>query len=528
MEKSKSVSVTLGKGSLNHNNRVFSTENVDPALTKNNVILVRQSLKDAYAEIFGKALEDYNQKQKRNDRKISDYLEHIRHSKNGEKEFHEIVAQVGDRYDTGIKTDDAPLAKEILTQYYKEFILRNPNMRVFNAVIHMDEKDGTPHLHLDFIPVATGQKRGLEIRNSMRQALQQQGYDFQPTRSQSDNPELFITYGKQISKIGGGRWLYAERKAMGEILPRYGIEWKDQGIRRNHMTIKDYKACVETINKEIKHMSPTKLNIREPTLPMKIAGLKDDEIIVKRSSVEAIQCENSALRVQAEIDQAAIKKMDSEKQIGDGFVQRALKEADSKQHKAQRDIQIAFRQAAELKLYYSQGTAEKYKELARKFNQLLTLSQKLNNQYDILAQEKKQIEDSIPERVKQAVITATDALRTENAQLRRMVESLKTDIKCGKNKIESLCQTLHDVISAILTLKYRYKDKSPNPCKSQLTERASYLIDALERESRAALHDAGHPELEKGLDSMGLSKCIEKDINNHIPRERIKEYEIGD
>lgn len=79
----KSVSVMRGRGSLAHNNRTFRTENVDPVLTPNNVVLTRQSLRDAYREIFGNALEAYHQKQKRSDRKIPDYLEHIRQSKNG-------------------------------------------------------------------------------------------------------------------------------------------------------------------------------------------------------------------------------------------------------------------------------------------------------------------------------------------------------------------------------------------------------------------------------------------------------------
>ena len=90
----KSVSGTMGKGSLGHNNRRFHTKNVDPALTPQNVVFVSQELKDAYQEIFGEALERYNQKQNRNDRKIPAYLEHIQKRKNGEKAFHELVVQV--------------------------------------------------------------------------------------------------------------------------------------------------------------------------------------------------------------------------------------------------------------------------------------------------------------------------------------------------------------------------------------------------------------------------------------------------
>ena len=34
-----------------------------------------------------------------------------------------------------------------------------------------------PHLHVDFVPVATGQSRGLSTRVSIKQALKQQGFE---------------------------------------------------------------------------------------------------------------------------------------------------------------------------------------------------------------------------------------------------------------------------------------------------------------------------------------------------------------
>lgn len=531
----KSVSVTLGKGSLNHNNRVFSTENVDPSLTPNNVVLVRQRLADAYNEIFGKALEDYNRKQKRNDRKIPDYLEHIRHSKNGEKEFYEIIVQIGNRYDTGILTADAPLAKEIMMQYFREFVERNPNMRVFNAVIHMDEKEGTPHLHMDFIPVAKEQSRGLEVRNSMRQALQQQGFDFQPTQSQSDHPDIIVSRGKAESKIGGGRWLNEERAALGAILQQRGIEWEDQGVRRGHLTVQEYKACAEIVNKEIELNRPFELEMREPSLPMKMAGVKDDEIIVRRSSAEKLQNENSKLRAKVEIDSATMKKMDDIKALDDGFIQRALKETANKERKAQRDIETAYEQADALKTHYSQGTAEKYNELADRYNQLAVLSQKLKAIYERSEYEKKQLKESIAERVKKAVTDETCAIRTENSRLTGLINDLKTEIENWKQKanvlqvkVSGLCQVIYDMIRAVFTLKYGWKDKSPNPYKSDLTKSASFLVDALERRSRDALINAGHPELEKKLDGMGVSMDLEKDVQAQYVKHNPKDYILGD
>lgn len=38
------------------------------------------------------------------------------------------------------------------------FAERNPNLKVFNAIMHLDEE--TPHPHIDYVPFSTGNKRG--------------------------------------------------------------------------------------------------------------------------------------------------------------------------------------------------------------------------------------------------------------------------------------------------------------------------------------------------------------------------------
>ena len=68
-------------------------------------------------------------------------------------------------------------AAAALKEFAESFRERNPHLRVFNMVLHMDE--ATPHLHVDFIPVATEQSRGLSTRVSMKQALKQQGFEGQ-------------------------------------------------------------------------------------------------------------------------------------------------------------------------------------------------------------------------------------------------------------------------------------------------------------------------------------------------------------
>ncbi len=74
----KRISHCQGKGSLTHNNRKFSAKNVDESRTKDNVVFVKQGIEEAYEQLFGAAVERYNAKQKRADRKIkTSYYEHL-------------------------------------------------------------------------------------------------------------------------------------------------------------------------------------------------------------------------------------------------------------------------------------------------------------------------------------------------------------------------------------------------------------------------------------------------------------------
>ena len=55
-----------------------------------NIAYVNEPIKEVYHKLFDEALEKYNAKQTRNDRKIADYYEKIRTGKQ-EKLFHEII-----------------------------------------------------------------------------------------------------------------------------------------------------------------------------------------------------------------------------------------------------------------------------------------------------------------------------------------------------------------------------------------------------------------------------------------------------
>lgn len=96
-----SISVTLGKVSsphganLEHNNRNFIAQNVRRDQIPHNILFKQQDVQEAYAELFGAAIDDYNAKQKQPCRRIKDYYSHIASGKR-EEPFYEVIVQLGD------------------------------------------------------------------------------------------------------------------------------------------------------------------------------------------------------------------------------------------------------------------------------------------------------------------------------------------------------------------------------------------------------------------------------------------------
>lgn len=144
----RTISAMVGKGSVNHNSRKFKTENVDGSRTHLNIDYCNEPIKKIYHELFDEALKRYNEKQTRADRRIENYYEKIRNSKQ-EKPFHELILQIGDKENMSAESESGILAREVLNEYYRGFQERNPQLKVFSAHLHMDE--ATPHLHIDFV-----------------------------------------------------------------------------------------------------------------------------------------------------------------------------------------------------------------------------------------------------------------------------------------------------------------------------------------------------------------------------------------
>lgn len=272
--KSLSVSFTLGKASvpkninLKHNMREFIARNIDKKKVADNITYIQEDVEEAYNKLFSEAVAEYNRKQSRPARHIKDYFKHILEGKR-EEAYYEAVVQFGDVETAACDSEMGKLCKKMLDEYVNHFQKRNPNLHVFNAVMHLDE--ATPHLHIDFIPFYTkGRKKGLSKGVSMKAALDEQGFT-----------------AKNFKENRLVAWEESERSAMEKILNEHGIEREDKNAHYKHMTVDEYKS-----NKDNQKL----YNKMEKLLSVSENDMAESEIRRMKVELHSLKNENTNLK----------------------------------------------------------------------------------------------------------------------------------------------------------------------------------------------------------------------------------------
>lgn len=270
-----------GKGSQLHNRRDYEKigkefpDNIDQNLTEQNITIVDKDIREAYQKFFGEALQEYNQKQKRADRKIEDYYEHISKSKNGEKLFYEDVLQWGKKEDFQDNPELKEIAKECLKEYAETFEKRNPNLKLIGAYIHMDEV--SPHLHLDYVPVAHGYSRGLKTRNSLDKAMKEMG--FQPEKESRKNNATRL-------------WKDNERQYFGDLCRNRGLEVEEERhYDRKSLSVEEYKEAKDKMLDEIEQEK----GLLEQSIESNKKEIQDQEVKIASNS-KALDQQGSELK----------------------------------------------------------------------------------------------------------------------------------------------------------------------------------------------------------------------------------------
>ena len=461
------ISLCKGRGSLAHNNREFHTPNVDKSRSHLNITYKQEPLPVAYDKLFGDEIKIYNAKQKRKDRQIPNYMEHIRKSKNGEKLFYEIVVQIGNKYTCNTSTENGELAKKILSEYMIGFETRNPNLYVFNAVLHFDEQ--TPHLHIDYIPVARGYKNGLQIRNSLDKAFKQQGIDGKG--------------GKQGNSTQ--HWQELEKKQLATVMERYNWERApDSGLHQEKMTLSQYKATMRDVENQVKELPE---QIEKKTVPF-----VKDKVLVNVSDLEALELRAKLSITHEQAFEGIQNKMNDKISEVDNYMNEKLAELQIEKEKVEQSKKLASQELTEYK-----STKEKYQELYEEQKDLNQLYRATKEENTLLKAENNALKSQIDD-LKEEIIK----------KVQEVSQPLIAQIETLKRKLEDTYKSLANVIKAINMLKY----DNINGYKIQnLSKKQDRLIDGLaEYGSKLAKRDKFPDLAEEMKKDMGISNDLKK------------------
>jgi predicted nucleic acid-binding Zn-ribbon protein len=481
------VSIVKGRGYLNHNDRSIdrvSEKSWDPESSRKNVICRNIPIQDAYNQIFGKALSEYNQRQidvNHPERQIKNYYDHISRSKQ-EKPFYEFVVAFGNMNDKD--TEIYPVLQRCLDEYITNFDERNPNFKVFQKIVHLDEK-GIDHAHLDFIPVSTHNKRGLSVKNSFRGALKEMGY---------------------TGKTAFLDWRQSEEKYMADILERHGLEFERGSGRDEHLNVRQYQAEAREINR----LAQQKLkNMELPSIPE--PEIKTNPI-TKSESVKLSKAEFDKIKQVIDYQQTQITSLEAQKSDLSAKLENVELKLDTARKKPYMRENEALTQNLKKESNLSEELTKKYGALSNECIELRKSCNKLKKEVSSLHEKNTGLEKE------------NSKLHLENASQFRKIKELEMKISNISqefySKITNAYVSIKNIVQAVGMLKY---DKDGEYRIKNITDKQERLIDGVSEYGSALAKENDYPELAKKMDNtVGINEAIENFVKLPEP-ERTRE-----
>lgn len=405
-----------------HNNRenLHGNPDIDPTRLNENIYFLQKDIREVYEDTFGEAVEAYNAKQSRQDRKIEDYYEKI-HNDSKTHEQRELIVAIGEGKDG---EEYRAAKKAALTQYAEEFHERNPNLAVYNMVLHDDEAN--PHLHINYVPNFES-KRGLTRRVGMDKALQQQGVE-----------------GKGTELIKNWRAIETARIESLAKIHIADFERANVGSHK-YMNVPQFKEAMETL-KEIE-----------------VEGLKKRQELVRIvSDIKGLDSSKNALQAEYEAQRVIVMEF---KERGKGLVEKTKKVASQPQYKApavepiyqpesSTDLlgkHVKIKKDDYDKMLASQTESfKKQQDLAKKFDLVAEALKTANvNNYYLSAELEKakkaipvQTNDFVPrvehEKVKKALETSEDSHKEKDIVIKQQQDKIQ-DLTQRLKQFRSMC-----------------------------------------------------------------------------------------
>lgn len=442
------MSIAKGRGDLRHNNREFRPKNADPQRKDKNITLVHEDLQKVYHELFDEAVIKYNDTQKRNDRKIKNYFDKIYRSKK-EKPFYEFIIQIGNQNEQPSEKKCEAILKEFNDMLIKDY----PSLRVFNSVIHMDES--TPHLHIDFVPIGDGYKKGMEKRASFKRVLKNLGFsDFREFQNALFFKLELISKQHDIERVS------------------------DVAIGAKHIPIQQYREiqrlAEQKIN-DIDYMSVPRSSIK---IYQKLNAVPQEmyEEIVKDNAYRKAQ--NEALTGENEILRGQLSNLKTEKNVytyeaviedqkdkieslndeieeirynfntmqksNDSQIEKMYEKNDS----LQEQIETLEESSAALKVQISEKekTIENLKNQSKqleKMGQILSENEKLKNDVKKLDEKVKKTEQKLVQKSSETR-SKVEKTEQENRKLEGQISSLKSENETLQKENNELSEQIGD------------------------------------------------------------------------------------
>lgn len=447
-------------------------EHINPKLSENNVTVTDVPIRDAYKQIFGEAVKEYNEKQKRADRRISDYYEKIKQDKRKHVAY-ECIIQIGDCQDTG---NNAKYERNALLYFAQTWEQRNPNLKLIGAYLHADEPDGTVHLHMDYIPAAKC-SRGMRLQNSLDRALQQQGFN-----------SVNIHQTAQIA------WQDSERKALERICKNIGIDVAlGQSITpRNHLTTKEYqRAKSEQQNAIQSELVPLQNELSDyKTLKIQTDEINNKGKVLPLTGQTIINTmELDTLKAQAKsyiANRETIRNISLLQKNYDRDIQR-LKARISDVEKREQNVT-----QTEKKVLIEYNRQKNINSILEKTEKELSKVKEENNTLNI---ENDSLNNYINERDK---------------TISELEEQLTEALEANRDSYE----ILKNVVQAIGMLKY-----SKDEYLANLTTEQENLIDAIANYSAYWTETYGYPDITNDIKKhIGISEGIQEEIEELKPK----------
>ncbi len=225
--------------------------------------------KTAYEKLFGKAIQEYNERQTREDRKITDYYKQICEDKK-KKPVYELIIGI-----YGKKADGTPICskndgKRILRAFVEDWERRNPQLKLCGLYYHCDESVGVNgsrvgHVHIDYIPVGDGFIRGMSTQSSLSRALEQQGFESQG-----------------LNNTAQMQWESRENQFLATLCTHAGFEVIRGNGGKEHLDTATYKKVKELQD----------LQEKQATLAQSISQ-KEQEFIELQDNFETLKAQKS-------------------------------------------------------------------------------------------------------------------------------------------------------------------------------------------------------------------------------------------